>query len=791
MNNIVLVNLESTYASAYGIWQWDYGQILRIQSKKKLPKAVEVHFSEQEKGGSSITRIGTTADNVTDVPIPDSLLEKSGNIYAFVYIEDGQSGNTEYKIEMSVKARPKPEIPGSPEEPELFKETIKAVNEAADRAETAEQNANDSASKAEEAAASASASAKAAENTKTEALEEIGNKKQDALSSIQAKKEESLSAIRTQEENSVSKVTEHTNEEIQRFQNVANESKGTLDRSIEEASEKKTSLDSSIQTADSSKANLDESIQNAGSAKSGLDASTGKAKDAKTELDGSIQTAGEKQAALDTIVGKAEELDTSLAKNIESGTQLQKELVASGEKAVQDIQSAGTEQLDKMQTVADEFEADREQVNVNKENIASLTEDLGDINASVFNIEESPNIFDKTKIYQDKALVTWGTPTMTNYAYDRTGWITSYPIAVRGGSTIHVYKFENGVIKNQNIANLITFAKDGTFIAVEGQNKSEIKLGDNTAYIIFDISNSSFVDSLMLTTEPYNGVYQAYGVKKEDKIAKNAEDILKLKNDKTHIIFSFDAFKIDNRFELMKSYGFPFTIAIASTILTYPISKEDFYNYFIDGNVDFSVYGGKGDRPSDYRNDKDKWSSWVKDLVDGLKETSGLYYPVMYSCQNGASSDILNQVVKENGFKMCRNGTYYNADGTTTWGILTDRKYLIDGTKYFDYYPLSVVKQDGYPTVEEIKTEIDNAIEKKKSIMLFTHYVKEDSEEMSDTDCPLSKFTAVLDYVKEKVDAGLCDVKNARQFWNYYNQQDGSDIDYKRTNMRNLFDTTN
>lgn len=432
-----------------------------------------------------------------------------------------------------------------------------------------------------------------------------------------------------------------------------------------------------------------------------------------------------------------------------------------------------------------------ERLEKNASDIANLKEDLGDINASVFSIEVSPNIFDKTKIHQDKALVTWGTPTMTNYTYDRSNYVTSYPIAVNSGSTIYVYKFENGVIKNQNISSLIGFTKDGTFIAVEGQNKSEIKLGDNTSYIIFDISNSAFVDSLMLTTEPYNGVYQAYGVKKEDKIAKNAEDILKLKNDKTHIIFSFDAFKIDNRFELMKSYGFPFTIAIASTILTYPISKEDYYNYFIDGNVDFSVYGGKGDRPSDYRSEKEKWATWVKDLVDGLKETSGLYYPVMYSCQNGASSDILNQVVKENGFKMCRNGTYYNADGTTTWGILTDRKYLIDGTKYFDYYPLSVVKQEGYPTVEEIKAEIDNAIKKGKSIMLFTHYVKEDTETMSDTDCPLSKFTAVLDYVKEKVDAGLCDVKNARQFWNYYNQQDGLDTDYKRTNMRNLFDTTN
>lgn len=410
------------------------------------------------------------------------------------------------------------------------------------------------------------------------------------------------------------------------------------------------------------------------------------------------------------------------------------------------------------------------------DNISKLKEDLGELNTSVFETKESPNIFDKTKINQDKALVTWGTPTMTNYTYDKIGWATSYPIAVRGGSTIHFYKFENGVIKNQDIANLITFAKDGNFIAIEGQNKNEIKLSENTAYIIFDINCMKFIDSLMVTTEPYNGVYQEYGSKKVDKIAKIAEDVSKINSDKTHIIFSFDAFNIDNRFELMKSYGFPFTIAIASTILTYPISKENYYNYFIDGDVDFSIYGGKGDRPADYRGDKDKWSTWLKGLVDGLKETSGLYYPVMYSCQNNASSDILNQVVKENGFRMCRNGTYYNADGTTSHGVLTDRKYLIDGTKYFDYCPLSIVKQEGYPTVEEIKAEIDNAIEKKKSIMLFTHYVKKDTEAMSEFDCPLSKFTAVLDYVKEKVDAGLCDVKNARQFWNYYNQQDGLDL---------------
>lgn len=646
------------------LWQWDYGQTLRIQGVK-LPAAVEIQFSTTERIGETVTRIGVTQEGVTEVPIPDTLLEGGGTtqdytIYAFVYIENGDSGKTEYRVSMKVRARPKPEAHATPEEGKLFRQAIVAVTESADRAESARESAETASDQAEDA-----------KNAAEEAADEAKTSKENA--------------------ETAAKVAEA-------FKTEAEAARSEAVRAATESTDAKDSAEKSR---------------------------------------------------------------------------------AAAEKAKQDAEAA-----------KEEIQESADQIQKNATEIDSLKEDLGDLNTSVFNIEDSPNIFDKTKINRDKALVTWGTPTMTNYTYDKAGWVTSYPIAVHGGSTIHVYKFKNGVIQSQDIATLITFTKDGIFIAIEGKQKNEIKLSENTAYIIFDISNLTFIDSLMLTTEPYNGVYQEYGRKKEDKIAKIAEDVSKINSDKTHIIFSFDAFKIDNRFELMKSYGFPFTIAIAQTILTYPISKDDYYNYFIDGNVDFSVYAGKGDRPSDYRKDKDKWSSWVKGLVDGLKETSGLYYPVMYSCQNAASSDILNQVVKENGFRMCRNGTYYNADGTTTWGVLTDRKYLIDGTKYFDYYPLSVVKQEGYPTIEQIKAEIDNAIEKKKSIMLFTHYVIDDTKPMSDTDCPLSKFTDVLDYVKEKVDAGLCDVKNARQFWNYYNQQDGLDIDYKRTNMRNLFDTT-
>lgn len=143
---MIIANFEDeNYKRVTGLWQWDYGQVLRIQGLN-LPKAVEIHFSLQESGGEAKKRVGFTKDGVTDVVIPDSLLENeeavgSYDIYAFIYLTDDTSGQTEYKICMPVKARPKPEAFDKPEDEEIFREAIKAVNDAAERAETAEQQA--------------------------------------------------------------------------------------------------------------------------------------------------------------------------------------------------------------------------------------------------------------------------------------------------------------------------------------------------------------------------------------------------------------------------------------------------------------------------------------------------------------------------------------------------------------------------------------------------------------------------------------------------------------------------
>lgn len=233
----------------------------------------------------------------------------------------------------------------------------------------------ESATEAGKYAASASRSAVTAEKTKEDALRKVGEKKREAIEAIQ-----------NQEETSVGKITTHTDGEIQRIQNQATDSKAGLEQTITNADASKKELEHSIETAGTSKTALDKSVELAGTAKTELDTSIREAGTAKTALDGSTETAGTVQEDLSATVKQAGTLDTSLGEEIETGTQLKTDLVASGEKAVQDIQAAGSEQLGKMQAVAEAFTADREQIAKNKEDVGSLKEELGDIE-SKFEIE--------------------------------------------------------------------------------------------------------------------------------------------------------------------------------------------------------------------------------------------------------------------------------------------------------------------------------------------------------------------------------------------------------------------
>ena len=146
ITTVSLAVKDDKYYADKALYQWNYGQILRITGAD-LPMAVEIGFSTTEKSGDSDVRVGSTNNGVTTVAIPNKLFEEERStdysIYAFVYVTDENSGTTVHEIVIPVKARAKQ---GDPSEdpsidPSIFKDAVNAVNASADRSENAANSA--------------------------------------------------------------------------------------------------------------------------------------------------------------------------------------------------------------------------------------------------------------------------------------------------------------------------------------------------------------------------------------------------------------------------------------------------------------------------------------------------------------------------------------------------------------------------------------------------------------------------------------------------------------------------
>ena len=308
MDNIIDIELTGRSTRRdQKLWQYDYGQVLRIAGKD-FPKVTEVQFSLRQSGGHTLDRIGTSNNGLLTVQIPNELLQNKGatsdyTIYAFVYLTGDGCGNTKYMIQLPVESRPEPTDPSEDPsiDPSIFEDAINAVNASADRAEAAEKSAKESADKAKEYAESAGKSKGDVEEARDNAISAIGTEKESSLRGIESKTVESLQKIHSQTE----------------------ESQNSIKQSIADATQKKTELDGAISNATDAKGNLDKAVQSAGNAKAELDTSVGKAGEAKMALGSSINSAGEKQLALDTTVEQANTVDASLKEHIGSAEQIQ------------------------------------------------------------------------------------------------------------------------------------------------------------------------------------------------------------------------------------------------------------------------------------------------------------------------------------------------------------------------------------------------------------------------------------------------------------------------------------
>lgn len=143
---MIIVDYSTKKVLQGKLWQYNYGQVLRFQGGN-LNKVQEIQFALFENGADSLTRFGVTKDGVTDVVIPDTMLENNDSevdypVYVFIYNRDETSGETVEKFVLNVLARSKPEHTGG-DDGDAFGKVIEEVNNSAERAEESERQAGE------------------------------------------------------------------------------------------------------------------------------------------------------------------------------------------------------------------------------------------------------------------------------------------------------------------------------------------------------------------------------------------------------------------------------------------------------------------------------------------------------------------------------------------------------------------------------------------------------------------------------------------------------------------------
>lgn len=485
------------------LWQWDYGQTLRIQGVK-LPAAVEIQFSTTERIGETVTRIGVTKEGVTEVPIPDTLLEGGGTtqdytIYAFVYIENGDSGKTEYRVSMKVRARPKPEAHATPEEGELFRQAIVAVAESADRAESARKSAEASADEAKTSKENAETAVKNAEAFKTEAKTARSEAVRAATESTDAKdsaEKSRAAAEKAKQDTEAAKAAADADKEAaEAAQAKAEAAQKAAENAETEAKKAQTATETAktaVETMQSTAAGYTDNAKNAKEA----------AETAKAEAETAKNDAAQAKEA---------------AEKAKSGTAADREVTEAASKAAQVSAISAEKSAERAETAKEEIQESADQIQKNTEDIAGLEETVSTAGISVTEAgtgivvpECTGGKFQGLKLYGKSEQVQYSGKNLFNVSD------TTNNILTKNGIKINEVDQQNGIIKAefsqpyQQLGVMINSSANTTYTLSFKQknsknNEIEVRsyyvkndvMGDNIEQVVISSEEASFTFTVL------------------------------------------------------------------------------------------------------------------------------------------------------------------------------------------------------------------------------------------------------------------------------------------------------
>ena len=350
------------------VWQYDFGQTLQI-SGLSLPPIIEIHYANKGRD-TAIPQVGVTKDGITTAPIPKEILSEKGSLTAYIFVTDGESGETCYTINGYVNKRPPVEGFNTPEDQEIFHAAVGAVNAAAERAESAEAKATEAASQASEDAAQTSKDREEVERL-VESVSGIGEQ---VVKVENLTKQAQTSATNAALSEQAAKTAETNAQTAQAGAKAAEGNAELAERNVkasEQAVEKAKQLVAQMgQEVLTNKNHVDQTVQ----------AFDQTAQQAVANVNNAGQTQTERvQSAGNTAVESVKAAQTVATQAVETAkTEATNALQAEGATQTGNVSAEGEKQVQAVQQAAQEIVVDRERIQKNKAGIEALKQGKAD-----------------------------------------------------------------------------------------------------------------------------------------------------------------------------------------------------------------------------------------------------------------------------------------------------------------------------------------------------------------------------------------------------------------------------
>ena len=582
------------------VWQYDFGQILQIEGLP-LPPVVEVHYANKGKD-IALPQTGVTEGGITTAPIPNEILEEKGSFTAYIFVTDGESGETCYTINGYVNKRPPVKGFNAPEDQEILHAAVGAVNAAAERAESAGTKATEAAKQTAEDAKQTAADRAEVERL-VESVSRIGEQVTKAENLTEQAQTSATNAALSEQ---AAKTAETNAQTAQAGAEAAEGNAELAERNVkasEQTVEKAKQLVAQMgQEVLDNKNHVDQTVQ----------AFDQTAQQATTDVNNAGQTQTERvQDAGNTAVESVEAAQTAATQAIETAkTEATDALQVEGTTQTGNVAAEGEKQVQAVQQAAQEIVVDREQIQVNKVDIAEIKEEMDNLSPAIVDTatgesivveDSSDNRFKGLSLYGKSTQVTTTGAQLFNVDAGGCGWI----------------KPETGEFM-ESISNYAS-----GFIPVK--NSTQYYCNFNISPYVYSYD----AEKHFLRKETYNGNFITNSDVFFIRFAISSDKEIALSKAKKIMLCEGD---VEKPYE-------PYTGGKPSPSVEYP---QEIVNAGDKGNIGVDVCGSNFLNITDAKNDK--LSVTIKNnmiTVEKLITTNTVFDSLVYNCTLRAGSYIL------------------------------------------------------------------------------------------------------------------------------------------------------